>query len=195
VNVSRNRVSLEELAARRGYGASLRQLFAVALFGVALPAFSHDGEDHGAPPPPVNQAVAPRAIATTEDFEVVAVLEGNKLVVYVDAFASNEPVANAKVEIDGTGMKGIAREVAPGTYALDLAEAPPRGKHGLTIGIEAGDTADLLSATLDTSMPDQGEVHVHDRSEWIIWIIAALLSLAAGVLVVARRVRSKARGL
>ena len=178
-----------------GRDITIRQGIAVALFAVTLSAFGHGGEDHDAPPPAVNQAVAPRAIASTDDFEVVAVLEDKKLVIYVDAFASNEPVANAKVEIDRAGLKGVAREAAPGTYVVDLAESLPNGKHGLTIAIEAGDTADLLSATLDTSAPDQGEVHVHNWSERVIWIIALLLAFAGGMLVFARRRGNKAGGL
>ena len=63
---------------------------------VAFSAFGHGGEDHGAPPPPVSPGVAPRALAATEEFEVVAALEGKQLVVYVDRFASNEPVVKAK---------------------------------------------------------------------------------------------------
>jgi hypothetical protein len=39
-------------------------------------AYAHGDEDHGAPPPPVTQSMAPRAVAATEEFEVVAVLEG-----------------------------------------------------------------------------------------------------------------------
>jgi hypothetical protein len=35
---------------------------------------------------------------------------------------------------------------------MDLAAGLPPAKHALTISIEAGDTADLLSATLDTSL-------------------------------------------
>jgi hypothetical protein len=46
-----------------------------------------------------------RAVAATEEFEVVAVLEGKNLVVYVDRFASNEPVAKARVEVEGGGLK------------------------------------------------------------------------------------------
>lgn len=173
----------------------MRKSVAVALFAVAFSAFGHDGEDHGAPPPPVNQAVAPRAVAATEEFEAVAVLEGKKLVIYVDVFASNEPVTKAKVEVEGAGLKGTAVEAAPGTYVMDAAAILPPGKHGLTIGIEAGDTADLLSTTLDTSAPDQGEVHAHGWNERVIWIVAVLLLLAGGLLLAVQRGKIRARGL
>jgi hypothetical protein len=165
---------------------------------IAFPAWAggdaSDGHTHGAPaaaPVPVT-AGAPRAVAATEDFEVVGVLEGKHLVVYADRFASNEPVAKAKVEIEGAGLNGLARETAPGTYVMDLAAGLPPAKHALTIGIEAGDTADLLSATLDTTLTAASSEHVHGRAEWVVWIVAALLLTASALLVYRRR---KARGI
>lgn len=168
---------------------------------IAFPAWAggdaSDGHTHGAPvaaPVPVT-ASAPRAVSATEDFEVVAILEGRHLVVYVDRFASNEPVAKAKVEVEGAGLKGLASEAAPGTYVMDLAAALPPAKHALTISIEAGDTADLLSATLDTSQPVVAAADAHGWTRRTVWIVAALLLLAVGTLLAVRRNRRKAKGI
>ncbi|MFH1873268.1 MAG: hypothetical protein ABIK82_06470 [Pseudomonadota bacterium] len=177
----------------------MRRVFAVALFTAAFaagsPAYAHGDEDHGAAPPPVTQSMAPRAVAATEEFEVVAVLQDQHLVVYVDRYASNEPVAGAKVEVEGGGLQGVAAESAPGTYLLNLAAALPPAKHGLTISIEAGDSADLLTATLDTSLAAPAVAHTHYWSEWIVWGLAALLLLASGALLAARRRKQKTKGL
>ncbi len=176
----------------------MKQIRAVFLGAViAFPAWAggdgSDGHTHGVPEPVPAAAAAPRAIATSEEFEVVAVLEGKQLVVYVDRFASNEPVAQAKVEVEGAGLKGLAREAAPGTYVMNVAAVIPPARHPLTIGIEAGDSADLLAATLDTSRQAESAVHVHGWGERLVWGLAALLLLAAGALLVARRHRRKAR--
>lgn len=167
---------------------------------IAFPAWaggdSSDGHTHGAPAPmpiPIT-ASAPRAVAATEEFEVVATLEGKKLVVYLDRFASNEPVTRANLEVDGGGLKGVASEIAPGTYAMDLATAMSPGKHPLTFSIEAGDSTDLLTATLDIAPAAADEEHVHGWSERIIWIVAGLLLLAAGALLAVRR-RNKPKGI
>ena len=160
---------------------------------IAFPAWAggdaSDGHTHAesAPAPVAVTASAPRAVAVTEDFEVVAILEGKHLVVYVDRFASNEPVAKAKVEIEGAGLKGLASEAAPGTYVMDLAAALAPAKHALTISIEAGDTADLLSATLDTSQPAVAAANAQGWTRRAVWIVAALLLLAAGALLIIRR--------
>ena len=165
---------------------------------IALPAWaggdSSDGHTHAAPEPLPVVTLTPRAAAATEEFEVVAAIEGKKLVVYLDRFASNEPVTKAVVEVEGGGLKGVAGEIAPGTYALDVATAMSPGKHPLTIAIEAGDTTDLLTATLDISPAAAGEEHVHGWSERIVWIVAGLLLLAAGALLAMRR-RNKSKGI
>lgn len=177
----------------------MRRVFAVALFTAAFAAasaaYAHGDEDHGAAPPPVTQSMAPRAVAATEEFEVVAVLEGKHLMVYVDRYASNEPVAGAKVEIEGGGLQGIAAESAPGTYVLNLAAIMPPAKHGLTISIEASDSADLLTATLDTSLAAPAAVHTHYWGEWIVWGLAALLLLVSVALLAVRRRKQKTKGL
>jgi hypothetical protein len=165
---------------------------------IAFPAWaggdSSDGHTHAAPEPIPVVTLSPRAAAATEEFEVVAAIEGKKLVVYLDRFASNEPVTKAVVEIDGGGLKGVAGEIAPGTYTLDLATAMSPGKHPLTIAIEAGDTTDLLTTTLDISPAAAGEEHVHGWSERIVWIVAGLLLLAAGAMLAMRR-RNKSKGI
>ncbi|MBI5107278.1 MAG: hypothetical protein HZA62_00885 [Rhodocyclales bacterium] len=169
---------------------------AAALFlaaALALPAWAggdaSDGHTHAgeAPAPIPVTASAPRAVAATEDFEVVAVLDGNHLLVYVDRYASNEPVTKAKVEVEGAGLTGLAREAAPGTYVMDLAAALPPARHALTISIEAGDSADLLSAMLDTSRPMPAQEDAHDWRRRSVWIIAALLLAAGALLVYLRR--------
>ena len=165
---------------------------------IAFPAWaggdSSDGHTHAAPEPLPVVTLSPRAAAATEDFEVVAAIEGKKLVVYLDRFASNEPVTKAVVEVDGGGLKGVAGEIAPGTYTLDLATAMSPGKHPLTIAIEAGDTTDLLTTTLDISPAAAGKEHVHGWSERIVWIVAGLLLLAAGAMLAMRR-RNKSKGI
>ena len=158
----------------------MRHAVAVALFSAAFSAFGHGGEDHGAPPPAVTHAVEPRAAAATEEFEVVTSLAGKKLVVYVDRFASNEPVAQAKVEIEGAGIKGVAGETTPGTYVLDVALNLPPARHPLTISVEAGDTVDLLTATLDTSAAAADVAHTHALSERLVWALAGSALLLAG---------------
>jgi hypothetical protein len=87
--------------------------------------------------PVVGLSAAPRATARSEEFEAVAVLEDEKLVLYLDRFASNAPVIGAKVDIEGDGLKGVATETLPGVYVMDAVSLAP-AQQSLTISIEAG---------------------------------------------------------
>lgn len=168
-------------------------IIASVLLAVAPVAFGHGGEEHGAPPAPVHQTVLPRALAATEEFEMVAVLEGKKLAIYLDQFATNAPVSGAKVEVDGGELKGVAIESSPGVYDLEVP-ALTAAKHPMTISIETADSADLLLAALDTSLPRAEATHVHDRREWKVWIAAAVLGLAGVMLLMIRR-KKESRGV
>lgn len=173
----------------------MKQIFAILLFTVSLAALAHGDDDHGAAPLVVSQSVAPRASAATEEFEVVALLDGKKLLVYLDRFASNEPVQKALVEVEGAGVKGVATESTLGLYAINLP-AVPTGRHALTISIEAGEVADLLSVSLDTSAPAGNSASPHGGSKKLVWSIAGLLTLAAAglaLLLVRRRKQIKVR--
>ncbi len=167
-------------------------VIAALFLSAPLAAFAHGGEDHGAPAPAVGQSVAPRAVASSEEFEAVAVLEGKKLVLYLDRFASNAPVVGAKVEIEGGGLKGAAAETSPGVYAMDAAAIVP-AKHPLTVSIEAGDSADLLSATLDVAPPPAGVAPAHGWGELLVWRGSGALALVGGVLLAIRR-RQQSKG-
>lgn len=125
---------------------------ALLLCAIPLLALAHDGEDHGAPPPLPTQALAPRAIASSDEVEAVAILDGKKLFIYLDRFGDNAAITRAKVELDGSAIKGVASETTPGVYSIKLPDLKA-GKHALTISIDAGEVQDLLSATLDTSLP------------------------------------------
>lgn len=132
----------------RRAGAALTLAAAVAATIAPASVRAHGGEDHGAPPPTAGVPLLPRTAAESDDFELVAVLEPGRLLIWIDRHATNEPVAGASVTVEGA-LAGAAAETAPGVYALPLANPPAPGHHALTLTVEAGATADLLAATLD----------------------------------------------
>ncbi len=179
----------------------MKQIKVVLLLAaiVVLPVWaggdSSDGHSHATPTPMLTTAIAPRASGASEEFEVVAVLEGKRLVVYLDRFATNAPVVGAKVEVEGAGLKGLAREINPGTYAIDVATAIPAAKHPLTFAVETADTADLLTATLDISAPVASVEHANGWKQWIAWVVAGILLLAVGGFLLVRRSKNRNRSL
>ncbi|MCB1980046.1 MAG: hypothetical protein KDF25_11945 [Burkholderiaceae bacterium] len=123
--------------------------FALAL-AVPVTGFSHEGEDHGDAPAPLPTAAStPRAEAQTSDFELVVAQEGPSLLLFLDNFASNEPVTGAQVEVQSGDLQATATEVGPGTYRVAGGAWTLPGTHALTISVQTAVTADLLSASLD----------------------------------------------
>lgn len=154
----------------------------------AFSAWAHGGEDHGDGAAPAMAAdVAPRAVAQSEDFELVAVLAQGRLTLYLDRYADNAPVADAEIEVESGALKSVAAQIAPGVYALPGEAFARAGKYPLTVSVQAGESADLLSATLEINGAAAGVEHAHSRSEWAIWAAAATLLLAGAALLVLRR--------
>lgn len=165
------------------------------LLTCALPARAggdaSDGHTHAAPAAVAVVTAGPRTSAATEEFELVGALDGKVLTLYLDRFASNEPVPKAHIEVESGVLKAVAVEVSPGVYtvpagALATKLAEP-GKHVLTISVQTEDSADLLNASLEVGQPAAGVTHAHARSEWVVWSAAATLLLAGAALAAIRR--------
>ena len=153
---------------------------------------SSDGHSHAAPAPVVPMAIntaAPRLTSQTDQFELVGVLEGKILTMYLDQFGTNTPVSKAQIEVASGSWKATATEIAPATYTVAADTLTQPGKHPLTVTVLAGDASDLMDATLEvgtaTPVPATRQLS-QNTSKWAIWSGAAVLSLAALGLLVAR---------
>lgn len=136
----------------------------LTLWLLSSAASAHEGHDHGEPPPSVAlPMLAPRAEAAGDLFEVLLRLDGTQLTLWVDRFASNEPVTGARVELEGKGWKAVVPPAADGSYRLEApAELRQVGDHPLVITVQlagssgkAGeDEADLMETTLQRPAPN-----------------------------------------
>jgi membrane fusion protein, heavy metal efflux system len=138
----------------------LHRLFAL-LFIVCLTApmaSAHDGHDHGAPPTPVSTTIAPRIDASSDIFELIGVLRGGRLTLFVDRFITNEPVTDAEIEVETPAGTLKASRNPDGTFALDAGWAKLGEAHNLIITVKAGAEVDVLTGQLkipaeDTAAP------------------------------------------
>lgn len=165
----------------------MKSLFMLMAFLLSLTrlelAYAHGDEDHAHAAPVVMAAqLAPRASAQTEDFELVAVLQGRSLIIYLDQFADNASVAGAQIEVEsGNLFKVIAKQTAPGVYVVDLAKGmfEKAGKYPLSVSVQAGEIGDVMTASLE--IPDLSEAsHTHaDEGGFWRWLAfgAALVVL------------------
>jgi hypothetical protein len=133
------------------FRAPLQALIVICALAPAA-ALSHEGHDHGDAPPPPEIRSAPRATAASEAFELVAVLDGASLVVWLDHFATNEPVVGATLDVETPD--GPATAAAEGdVYRLPAPWAAEPGAYELLFTVADGDAFDFLTATLTIPEP------------------------------------------
>ena len=112
-------------------------------------AIAHEGEDHGAPATRVSVSAMPRAEATSDTFELVAVAKAGELTIYLDRFATNEPVPGASVTVE-TPQGSVEAKAAPdGTYRLPAPWSSAPGHYDLIFTVAKDNVADVLTLTLD----------------------------------------------
>ena len=82
------------------FGRALRTHAVIAaLFAAIAPASAHEGHNHEEPPP-VSAGALPRGETDSSAFELVAIARGESLDIYLDRFATNEPVTGATIEVE-----------------------------------------------------------------------------------------------
>lgn len=154
-------------------------LFAAALL-IASPTWAGPGHDHGdAAPAAVGQAL-PRFTAVSESFELVGVLSGKQITLYIDRFADNSPVRGAQIELEIGGAKFTATKQGEDEYEVVLAEAPKPGVLPVTATVTAGNETDLLAGELDiheAAHTDEA-AHTHGWTEYAGWAAAGIAALA-----------------
>lgn len=143
-------------------GAPARALLlSAALACPALPALAGpgahgpNGEHLDTPAAAAGAAAAafPRLETRSELFELVATLSGGELSMLIDRYDTNEPVLQARVEVESGGHKAVAKFHADhGDYAIDdealLKALSQPGEHALVFTVIAGEDSDLLDGTL-----------------------------------------------
>ncbi|HEV8312605.1 MAG TPA: hypothetical protein VGQ23_06025 [Burkholderiaceae bacterium] len=124
----------------------------------------------------------PRLETFSEQFELVARLQRDALVIDLGRYATNEPVANAKIEIESGASKAQAMfDAASGSFRVTdralLQSLSSPGTHTLMFTISAGKEADLLEATLRVPAPPAAQGGLPLSA----WPMAASAVFVAGV--------------
>jgi len=159
-------------------------------------AWAGEGHDHGdAAPTAVGQAL-PRFSAASETFELVGVLNGKQITLYLDRFADNSPVRGAQIELEIGGAKFKAEKQGEDEYEVVLPEAPKEGVLPVTATVTAGNEVDLLAGELDLHEDAHADeaAHVHSWKEYAGWAAAALGALVA-LIRIGRRVAARRQRL
>ena len=160
-----------------------------------LPGWSwaHGDEDHShgdEKPAPVSIAApVQRVQATSEAFELVGALQGERLVIHLDRYATNEPVLGAAVTVEGGPLAATPAVEANGVYTVAAAGLSTPGTHALVFTVEAGGQSDLLTGDMVVAGPTTAPVAAAGviARPWIAVATSAALVLGLGIWALRRR--------
>lgn len=159
-----------------------RPLTALCLLSLALAGspltWADAGHDHG-PAPAVGGTALPRFSAESDDFELVAVLNGQQLTLYLDRATDNSPVKDAKLELEIGGVKVAVKARGDGEFEATLAQALKPGITSVSATVAAGAQSDLLAGDWEIAAQAPADAHAGGRS-WKLfatWAAGALLAL------------------
>jgi cobalt-zinc-cadmium efflux system membrane fusion protein len=173
-----------------------RCVAAVFILLTAGPVLAHDGHDHDAPAPAPLSSLAPRTEAASGAHELVAIARDGVLAIYLDRFATNEPVDGADIEIE-TPTGPQKAEAKPGEpYRLGAPWSSKPGAYDLIFTVAKDGDVDVLPARI--VIPDMpsgkagptswfstsaiaGEVGYHFNHDGPALLFAILAGLAAGI--------------
>ena len=156
-----------------------------------------DGHDHGAAAPAATGPALPRFTAVSDLFELVGVLNGKQIILYLDRASDNSPVTEAQIELDVGGTKFNATKQGSDEFEVVLPDAPKPGALPVTATVTAGADTDLLAGELvihEAAHADEAA----DISSWkasTVWAAGGIAVLAVLMTVgrramLARRVRA-----
>lgn len=114
----------------------------------AAPLRAHEGHDHEQPKLTTGASTTARGEAASEAFELVAVARGDVLAIYLDRFATNEPVEGATINVETPAGPAVAKAVQGDAYMLQAPWLAQAGAVELIFTVTAGDASDILAMTL-----------------------------------------------
>lgn len=169
---------------------------AAALLLAAFPAplLAGPGHDHGDEGAPAAEAAppAPRFEAASDAYEIVGRVEGDALRLWLDRWASNEPVTKAGLTLTVGQRRAAVSAQADGTYLAELPEADSAGTYPVLVTVAGGGGPAVLAGQLVIS-----DEHAHDMAGGLLsglwpWVGggALVLVLAGGGLWLMRRRRA-----
>ena len=180
--------------------ARLATVFISLFFALAAaaPVSAHEGHVHADEPPAAVAAATPRGSATSADFELVAMLRNGELTIFLDRFATNEPVGDANIEIETPDGPAVALARDDGTYRLAAPWAKPDGHYDLIVTVAAGGSVDVLPLSIDVPAENRRDTLSEIKGGWVAamgsgpFLFVVLIAVLGAVLFGLGRISAKA---
>ena len=157
--------------------AGLAFVWALLNSGAVL---AHEGHDHGGPKIEITTAVAPRFEAVSDDFELVGVVKGKDLIIYLDRFRSNEQIPAAKITATANGDPIAVEPLGDKSYKVETPLLASPGKIDFVFTIVDGDVTDLLAGSLEATGPKAAAASFHPWGSAFTENRAALITGVGG---------------
>jgi cobalt-zinc-cadmium efflux system membrane fusion protein len=159
------------------HNARVAALCCVASIFLSLSApFAHEGHEHDdATRSALASSTYPRVTAHSELYEVVGIVRGERLSIYLDHFATNESVSDAKVKVAiGDAEPVDAEPTENGIYTISFPRSARTGSVEVVFSVTATSGDDLLAGSLtlpsDTEATDDAASSIGAVSLWIATI-------------------------
>ena len=186
---------------------TLRVVIACLSLLLSAALIAHEGHDHdaeaGAAAPAAatmpDGGVPGRTVVelTSELYEAVVESHGDHIDIWLDRYDSNEPVTGARVGVTlGDAAEVVAAEESPGQYMASIKPLAPGAAAALTLSIKAPAGEDLLGGTLADATPPPEPLTARLVSLFADgwrWLLAALVTVGAAVVLLRRRTRGRDR--
>lgn len=145
--------------------SAVRRFAALVFLTFATTAFAGEGHDHGGAPAANASSASPRITLHTDLFELTGIVESGKMMVYLDRYATNEPLAGATIAFESGSDKGLASPQVDGTYLIKFEGLEKPGELPMSFTVTAGQDTDLLAGELTL-----GDPHAHgDEAVSQLW--------------------------
>ncbi|WP_310448527.1 efflux RND transporter periplasmic adaptor subunit [Thiobacillus sp.] len=148
---------------------------------------AHGGEDHGdeARAPVSLSASGPQLELKSPEVELLGMVRDGRLTVYADRYATNEPILNAKIELESTNGNGHKLQLRPaqdGSYAAAADWLQQPGTYEVVVSVEAAGVEDLLIGSLQIPGLKPGEASGRtwlDYGKWAAGGMTGVIALLA----------------
>lgn len=144
---------------------------------LSTPLMAGPGHDHNDAPQAPGTAASPRFEAVSDAFELVGILDGRRLALYLDRAEDNSPVANARLEVELGGTRLTLSDGGDGVFEAELGAAPAHGVTAVTAMVTIGRESDLLAGELDIH---EEEHPVEVSASWVSGPYATAAGIGIG---------------
>ena len=161
----------------KNYTHYLVQLIAALTLAISPTSYAGPGHDHGDEKPNQQQAQKmPRFYAESNLYELVGVIRGKQITLYLDRYATNEVVKGASIDVEVDGAKVAAKSHGDGEYLIELKDKIKDQPTPISININDGGELDILVSTIDLSQFGNSSV-----TNWKTWLkLLVLMCFVAG---------------